>query len=314
MSKGDMQPPPYPSEPANYNAPPAQQGFINPAYSPSGSQPFPTNSAQTYPSLGAQPYPPAGAQPYPPNNTNVDDNLTMSNGVGSDKIVAEMAGFEDKAVRRGFIRKVYGILICQLNVTGTIIALFLFIPNIQTYILDNLWVLWTSIGLMFACLIALVCFSSLRRTAPWNFVFLGVFTLCIGFMTGVISSFYDVDAVLIAVGITCAVTFALTIFAVQTKIDFTTMGGVLCSVLVIFIFAGICMSFMPQTKWSMIGYGSAGALIFSLYIVYDTQIMMGGNHKFALSPEEYVFASLNLYLDIINLFLYILKIVGAIRK
>ena len=30
MSKGDMQPPPYPSEPANYNAPPAQQGFINP--------------------------------------------------------------------------------------------------------------------------------------------------------------------------------------------------------------------------------------------------------------------------------------------
>ena len=61
----------------------------------------------------------------------------------------------------------------------------------------------------------------------------------------------------------------------------------------------------------MIGYGSAGALIFSLYIVYDTQLMMGGKHKYSLDPEEYIFASLNLYLDIINLFLFILRIVGS---
>ena len=39
-------------------------------------------------------------------------------------------------------------------------------------------------------------------------------------------------------------------------------------------------------------------------------MMMGGKHKYALSPEEYIFAALNLYLDIINLFLYILAIFG----
>ena len=63
----------------------------------------------------------------------------------------------------------------------------------------------------------------------------------------------------------------------------------------------------------MLGYGSLGALVFSLYIVYDTQLMMGGKHKYALSPEEYIFAALNLYLDIINLFLYILTLVGAAK-
>ena len=41
--------------------------------------------------------------------------------------------------------------------------------------------------------------------------------------------------------------------------------------------------------------------------------MMGGKHKYSLSPEEYIFAALNLYLDIINLFLYILRIIGAAR-
>ena len=65
------------------------------------------------------------------------------------------------------------------------------------------------------------------------------------------------------------------------------------------------------SRWLMIGYGSLGALVFSLYIVYDTQLMMGGKHKYALSPEEYIFAALNLYLDFIQLFRFILMIVGV---
>jgi FtsH-binding integral membrane protein len=44
----------------------------------------------------------------------------------------------------------------------------------------------------------------------------------------------------------------------------------------------------------MIGYGALGALIFSLFIIYDTQLMLGGKHKYSLDPEEYVFAALNL--------------------
>ena len=53
--------------------------------------------------------------------------------------------------------------------------------------------------------------------------------------------------------------------------------------------------------------------VFFQYLVYDTQIMMGGGKQYALSPEEYVFAALNLYLDIINLFLFILRIVAAAK-
>ena len=64
----------------------------------------------------------------------------------------------------------------------------------------------------------------------------------------------------------------------------------------------------------MLGYGSLGALVFSLYIVYDTQLMMGGKHKYALSPEEYIFAALNIYLDVVQLFMYILMIVGGSRS
>lgn len=49
----------------------------------------------------------------------------------------------------------------------------------------------------------------------------------------------------------------------------------------------------------------AGAILFSLFIVFDTYMMM---HK--LSAEEYILAAINLYLDILNLFLQILKLLG----
>ena len=66
-----------------------------------------------------------------------------------------------------------------------------------------------------------------------------------------------------------------------------------------------------SSRAANIGYSAVGCLIFSLYLIYDTQIMLGGKHKYSLSPEEYIFAALNLYLDIINLFLYLLSIFGS---
>ena len=51
-----------------------------------------------------------------------------------------------------------------------------------------------------------------------------------------------------------------------------------------------------------------GALLFCGFIIFDTHMIM---HK--LSPEEYILASINLYLDILNLFLYILRILEAAK-
>ena len=48
------------------------------------------------------------------------------------------------------------------------------------------------------------------------------------------------------------------------------------------------------------------------FLAVDTQLLLG-NKELALSPEEYIFAALNLYTDIINIFLYILAIVGKAR-
>ena len=51
-----------------------------------------------------------------------------------------------------------------------------------------------------------------------------------------------------------------------------------------------------------------------VYIVYDTQLIVGGEHKIMFHTDDYVLASVSLYLDVINLFLMILKFLNGERE
>lgn len=221
--------------------------------------------------------------------------------------------FNDQTIRRGFIRKVYSILTAQLSITLGVICLFLFHQPTKTYVSERPGLFWVAFVVTLVTIIAMVCCGDLRRKAPANFIFLTIFTLAEAFLLGVVTANYSSEEVLLAVGITAAVCLSLTLFAFQTKWDFTAMGGILFVALIVLMLFGIIAIFIPGKTITLV-YASLGALLFSVYLVFDTQLMMGGNHKYSISPEEYIFAALNLYLDVINLFLSILTIIGASRN
>ena len=220
--------------------------------------------------------------------------------------------FSDQSIRKGFIRKVYSILFVQLLVTLAFISFFVFHLPTKRFVHSHPELFIISLVLVFVTMIAMACCGDVRRKAPTNFILLGVFTIAESFMLGCTSSTYNPDAVLMAVGITTAVCLGLTLFAFQTKWDFTMCGGFLFVAVIILLLFGIISMFF-YNKIVILVYASLGALIFSIYLVYDTQMMMGGKHKYSISPEEYIFAALNLYLDIINIFMYILAIIGSSR-
>lgn len=74
------------------------------------------------------------------------------------------------------------------------------------------------------------------------------------------------------------------------------------------IIGGFLQVFLQSPIFELlIGFG--GAFLFCLFIIYDTKLIME-----TLSPEEYILATINLYMDIINLFLYILRILQALNR
>lgn len=60
--------------------------------------------------------------------------------------------------------------------------------------------------------------------------------------------------------------------------------------------------FFPLGPTSVAIYGAMGSIVFSGYIVYDTHNLIK-----RFTYDEYIWATVTLYLDILNLFLSILR-------
>ncbi|XP_034409932.1 glutamate receptor, ionotropic, N-methyl D-aspartate-associated protein 1b (glutamate binding) isoform X2 [Cyclopterus lumpus] len=220
-------------------------------------------------------------------------------------------GLDNKSIRRAFIRKVFLVLTAQLMVTFAFVAVFTFVDEVKMFVMVNTWTYLVSYAIFFVSVCVISCCGSVRRRHPWNLVALSVLTLSMSYMVGMIASFHDTESVIMAVGITAVVCFTVVIFSLQTKYDFTSCYGVLFVCLIVLIVFGILCIFI-RNRILQIVYAGLGALLFTCFLAVDTQMLLG-NKELSLSPEEYVFAALNLYTDIINIFLYILAIIGRAR-
>ncbi|OJD19346.1 hypothetical protein AJ78_00708 [Emergomyces pasteurianus Ep9510] len=206
-------------------------------------------------------------------------------------------------IRMQFIRKVYSILSVQLLLTTVLSSISFFSDSYRIWIQSHSW-------LMLVSVISALVFMGLtywkRKSYPTNLMFLGAFTALEAYAISVATSFYDARIVIQALVLTLGIFVALTLFACQTKYDFTSWIPYLFGALWFLILFGFMAAFMtPNSKVELV-YGALAALIFSAYILVDTQLIMRHYHV-----EEEIAASISLYLDIINLFLAILRILNS---
>ena len=242
-------------------------------------------------------------------NYNTSTNYDIESGYSTYE--TQTNPFSDKTIRQGFIKKVYCLLTLQLLFTTGMSALFMFNDTLKDFSKSEQGqgLLWVSIVGLFATIIGpLCCCKDAYRNYPGNYVLLSAFTLFASYMVAVTTTMYQQNTVLYAFISTAVVTITLTIYAIQTKYDFTTMRGGLLSCLMCLIVLGIINIFV-QNQFLQTLISAFGAMIFSFYIIYDTQLIVGGQHrKYKFDVDDYVFATMTLYLDIINLFLYLLEL------
>lgn len=246
----------------------------------------------------------------------VEDTQNPLVGQRNEKLL----GLADIHVRHGFIRKVYGILSMQLAVTVVVAfaacewgkQLAHSSPVMVHTILTLSLVLSVSMMFVFAC-----C-PTVMRTSPTNYLFLAMFSLAEGVLVGFICLQYTKESLLMAFIATAVVVIALSLFACQTKHDFTGAGPYFMVGVLVLMSFGFMIS---MAGWLGIGheafqgmrmmYALGGALLFSGYLVYDTQLIVADKHAtHRFEVDDYCFAAISLYVDIIQLFLYLLELFG----
>lgn len=206
-------------------------------------------------------------------------------------------------VRMGFIRKVFGIVAAQLICTILVTAFVMSNPGLKLILQQSNKFSFFSFLATMGTLVALL---ANRKKSPLNMQLLAAFTVLESIAVATVVSFYDQTIVLQAAMICATVTVGLTIFTFQTKRDFTPLASSLVTGLWVLIGLGFVQAFVPFSKKQDLMVACGGAALFSMFLVVDIQIMLK-----KMSTDEYILCAINLYLDIINLFLEILRALNS---
>nr|XP_016943362.1 protein lifeguard 1 isoform X1 [Drosophila suzukii] len=261
-------------------------------------------------------FPPIALPAPPPRNVSqaedsaaeaVQPHLLESGTITHDLIVKSII-FDDQTIRKGFVRKVFGILMVQLLFTCAVMATFVYHGPTKQFVRENFVVFFLAMIVNIIVLIMIVCVESVRRKHPVNLICLAIFTFTMSLLLGAASSLMDSNVVLSAVAITTVLVTALCIYAVQTKYDYTAAGGVAITFVMILLVLSVCSFSMPGFVDSL-PISCLCAVIGCFFLIYDMQSIVGGNRAEQLDPEEYVFAALTLYVDVVRIFIYVLRIV-----
>ena len=215
-------------------------------------------------------------------------------------------------VRAGFISKVYGILSIQLLITFGAVLLFQLDP-IKIWIKQhqaaagNL-IIFSSFSFI-VLFLSLACCRDLSRKVPYNYIFLFAITMCEAISCAIVSSLYSFHIVALALVLTLVATLAITFYACTTKKDFSTCRvGLYVIFSQMFMVGLIAVLFRLQILYAFYTFGMTGVI--GIYLVYDTQMILG-KLGVGYSVDDYMFATLEIYMDIIRLFLLILRILGS---
>lgn len=205
------------------------------------------------------------------------------------------------------------ILAVQLSITAAAVAYSCLSPGFPVFAKSHMYLYVVAFAVSLITLYSLVCYPELSRSVPTNYILLFLFTFAESYLVANMTMLFTPTTVLLASLLTAAIVIALTIYAFKTETDFTYAGGALFVVLSAVIVVSLFAMFI-QSKILDLLIAFVSACLFGMYLIYDTQLIIGGEGKAAAySLDDYVLAAMNVYIDIIQLFIEILRLIGSRR-
>jgi FtsH-binding integral membrane protein len=207
--------------------------------------------------------------------------------------------------RAQLVRRTYSLVF--ISVLVTVVG--------ATYAMSNAWIMeqviqhpfWT----MIAVFVPLIAAQGARDRFPLNVTMVLLFAFAMGVMIGptlVARGGFDSGLVTQAATITIGAFGTLTLYAFASRRDFSAWGSFFIVGLWVLIATSLLnMFFGNATSGLWIAGGTV--LVFSGLLVFDTWRLRN-----VYGPEDYVIAAVAIYLDLLNMFLAILRILGGGRR
>ena len=234
-------------------------------------------------------------------------------GAGAATINTTMT-YNYEEARRVSVAKVYGEMTIGILVTAVVAVLGQITGAYYSFLMAT-----GMVGLIGLCVvqIALAVVLGMRVTKMKSAtarVMFYVYAALMGFTLSSIFMVYDLGSIGVALGVTAAFFFALTMFGMTTKFDMLKAGPILMIGLIVLIVSQIVLAFVQVDGMTKI-VCAIGLILFAGMAIYDAQSTRALLTEYEAQGPEMVkkisiLCALNLYLDFVNMFLYILQLLG----
>jgi FtsH-binding integral membrane protein len=207
-----------------------------------------------------------------------------------------------------YIAKTSKVLAWQFSATFGAVLLATLVPAVENYVLDSLdkMLLVGSCG-------SLVMVLYMACSSNKNTFHVAIFTIFETMAVTALTMFYSRDVVIIAALITGGITLGLWVYAFTTTTDHTGLRSGLFSILSVLVFMGLFNIFLASDLLYRIDL-YLGTILFMVYLVVDVQYYISKRLKEETVPDDlHIDAAMNIYLDVINIFIRVLHIVAKLR-
>ena len=210
------------------------------------------------------------------------------------------------------MRKVYVWMTLALLITGATAYGVATSPGIQMALFSNQLLFWGLIIAEFALVIGISAAINRLSLTTATLMFI-LYSVINGAMLSSIFLIYTMSSIASVFFITAGTFGVMALIGYTTKKDLTSMGKILFMALIGIIIATVVNIFLKSSGLQMI-VSYLGVLIFVGLTAYDSQKI---KHMLQMAPDASeasqklaLLGALTLYLDFINLFIYLLRIFG----
>ncbi|CAG9860961.1 unnamed protein product [Phyllotreta striolata] len=207
--------------------------------------------------------------------------------------------------RKDFFIDIMTILSIQIVVTFSIVFACFYIDELRKIIsaseLATLLVLSTE----FYLFVALLCSKKARQNVPLNFIILGSFTLCTSYLISIThAKFSTTKLLLISLSVTVLIAMLISLLSCMPCCDITgrylLVDTLLISGVVLFIL-GFVYYWATGGTIVLYAFVCLFLLLTSVSLLHQFQLLLGKG-KYAIHTDEYILASVTLYIPLVILF------------
>lgn len=214
-----------------------------------------------------------------------------------------------------FMYKVYGWMSAGLMLSAITAYSVFANPNIFRAIMGNKLIFY---GLLFAQIGIAVLFAVRIRTMSYAaaLVMFLTYAFLMGMTLSVIFAVFQLPSIVSVFGITTGMFGVFALYGYFTRADLTSIGNLMLMALFGLIIASLVNMFMHNSTLDYV-ISFVGVLIFCALTAYDTQKIKEMGYSLMGHGEDAskvaLLGAFTLYLDFINLFMFLLNLLGKRR-